>query len=124
MKTIDFLPDIYRQREALRRARIWWALVVLIFGLAISASAAAQVWLRRGLNAQLEDLAVPYTSAHAQAQELSVLQAQIARAAQEANVYTYLETPWPRTQILAEIVRPLPDNIRLTQIHIGEEEPA
>ena len=30
MKNIDFLPDIYRQRAALRQARVWWCLVVLL----------------------------------------------------------------------------------------------
>jgi len=46
------------------------------------------------------------------------------RAAHEASLYTFLENPWPRTQILAEIVRPLPNTIRLTQIHLAEEEQA
>ena len=46
MKTIDFLPEIYRQREALRRARLWWGIVVVIFSGAIGASALAQAWLR------------------------------------------------------------------------------
>ena len=55
MKTIDFLPDIYRQREALRRAALvghggrylQWR---------IAASALAQAWLRHSLHQQLDDL--------------------------------------------------------------------
>jgi len=62
MKTIDFLPEIYRQREALRRARIWWAIVVLIFGGALGASTVAQVVLRRGLLQQLDALAAEYAA--------------------------------------------------------------
>src|SRR3954468_13369229 len=124
MKTIDFLPDIYRQREALRRARLWWGIVVVIFSGAISASALAQAWLRHSLHEQLDELAPQYATSQAQVQELSSLQAQLLRAGHEAALYTFLENPWPRTQILAEIVRPLPDTIRLTQIHLAEEEQA
>jgi Tfp pilus assembly protein PilN len=122
MKNIDFLPDIYRQRAALKRARWWWAGVVILFGTAISASAMAQALLRHTLYAELDALTPQYALATTQVQELTGLQTQIARAGHEASLYTFLENPWPRTQLLAEIVRPLPENVRLTQIHIGEEE--
>jgi hypothetical protein len=122
MKTIDFLPDIYRQREALRRARVWWAIVVVVFGGAIGASIGAQAWLRQNLANQLDELAPQYAAAQTQVRELSMLQSQIMRAGHEASLFTYLEHPWPRTQILAEIAAPAPAMIRLTQIHIGEEE--
>jgi hypothetical protein len=124
VKTIDFLPDIYRQREALRRARLWWGMVVVIFAGALGSSAVAQAWLRHSLHEQLDSLAVEYAAAQAQVQELSTLQAQIARAGHEASLYTFLENPWPRTQILAQVVGPLPDCIQLTQIHLAEEEAA
>jgi hypothetical protein len=124
VKTIDFLPDIYRQREALHRARLWWCIVVLVFGGAIGASATAQVWLRASLRRELAELAPQFAAAQAQVRELTALQTQIVRAAHEANLYTYLDHPWPRTQLLAEVVRPLPVTIRLSQVHVGEEEHA
>src|SRR6185436_352447 len=124
MKSIDFLPEIYRQREALRRARIWWAVVVMIFGGAIGASSLAQAWLRHGLVQQLDALAAEFAAAQTQVQELSSLQSQNVRAGHEASLYTFLENPWPRTQLLAEVVRPLPETIRLTRIAILEEEQA
>jgi len=124
MKTIDFLPDIYRQRDALRRARIWWAMVVVIFSSAIGASALAQAWLRHELVQQLDSLAAEYASAQTQVQELSGIQTQMVRAGQEASLYTFLQNPWPRTQLLAEIIRPLPESIRLTKINVLDEEQA
>jgi hypothetical protein len=122
MKNIDFLPDIYRQREALRRARWWWGAVVVIFSMAIGAAATAQGWLRHRLYEQLDALAPDYAAAQTQVQELSSLQTEIQNASQEAGLYTFLESPWPRSQLLAAVVRPLPEAIRLTQIHIREEE--
>src|SRR5438093_3950292 len=124
MKSIDFLPDIYRQREALRRARIWWAMVVVSFSSAIGASAMAQALLRHGLVQQLDLLAEEYGSAQMQVQELSTVQSQVLRAGHEASLYIFLKNPWPRTQLLAEIVGPLPDSIRLTKINVLEEEQA
>jgi Fimbrial assembly protein (PilN) len=122
MITIDFLPEIYRQREALRRARLWWGIVVVIFSSAIAASALAQAWLRHGLHQQLDELAPQFAQAQTQVQELAGLQSQILRAGHEASLYTFLEGVWPRTQLLAEVVRPLPESIRLTQIHLADEE--
>ena len=47
------------------------------------------------------------------------------RAGHEASLYTFLKNPWPRTQLLAEVVRPLPDGIRLAKIdRILDEEQA
>jgi hypothetical protein len=122
MKTIDFLPDIYRQRETLRRARVWWVIVILIFGGATGSAATAQAWLRHRLRNQLDELAPQFATAQTQVRELADLQIQIAKAAHEASLFTYLKHPWPRTQLLAEVVRPLPSAIRLTELHIGEEE--
>jgi Tfp pilus assembly protein PilN len=124
MKTIDFLPDIYRQREALRRARLWWGLVVIVFSTAIGASTLAQAWLRHSVQHHLDSLTADFAAAQTQVQELSTLQAQIARAGHEASLYVFLESPWPRTQLLSHVVGPLPDCIRLTQIHIAEQESA
>jgi len=124
MKSIDFLPESYRQREALRRARWWWGIVVLIFGGAIGASGMTQAWLRHGLNEQLDSLAADFAGAQTQVQELAALQSQIMRASQEASLYTFLENPWPRTQLLAAIVQPLTDSIRLTKITVADEEQA
>jgi len=122
MKTIDFLPESYRQRELLRRARLWWAAVTLVLGGAIGSAATAQAYLRRSLERELAALTPEFTSAHDQVRELTALQAEILAASHEASLVTYLEHPWPRTRLMAEIVRPLPESIRLTQLHVTEEE--
>ena len=124
MKNIDFLPDIYRQREAMRRARLWWAIVIVLFGSAIGASALAQGLLRHRLREELAALMPEFAAAQAQVQELSNLQLQIQQAGHEAGLYTFLESPWPRTQLLAEMIRPMPETIRLGKMNLTEEEQA
>jgi hypothetical protein len=52
------------------------------------------------------------------------LQSQIALASHEAGLFTYLDHPWPRTQILAHLIQTLPPAIEITQIHLTEQDNA
>jgi Tfp pilus assembly protein PilN len=122
MKNIDFLPEIYKQQGELRKARVWWGAVVVIFGTAIGLAAGAQFWLRQSIQRQLDSLQPQFAAAQSQVRELSSLNAQIVKAGRSASLITFLDNPWPRTQILAELVRPLPASVQLTRIQIGEEE--
>src|SRR5262245_4410805 len=122
MKNIDFLPDIYRQRAALRKARIWWSLLAVLFGGTIGSAITAQVWLRISLKRQLAVVEDAFLTSQTQVRELATLQSQIAASSQEASLFTYLQHQWPRTQLLAQIVEPLPTQVRLTQIHIRDED--
>lgn len=124
MKTIDFLPEIYRERKALHHARIWWGIVVLIFSVAIGSTAGAQYLLRRSIQRQIDDLAPQFKQAQEQVQRLAKTQTENRTAGEWAGLVTYLEQPWPRTQLVAEVVRPLPEAIQLTDMVITEEEVA
>jgi hypothetical protein len=122
MKNIDFLPEVYRERIALRQARVWWGIVVLIFGVAIASTAAAQHLLRRSVQRQFDDLEPQFAAAQAQVNRLAKAQAENRAAGHWAGLVTYLEQPWPRSQLLAEIMQPLPKDIRLTELILAEEE--
>ncbi len=124
MKTIDFLPDVYRQRTALAHARIWWGIVGMIFSVAIGSTAGAQFLLRRSIQRQMDDLAPQFATAQEQVQRLAQLHSQHRRAGELAGLVTYLEQPWPRTQLVSEVVGPLPEEIHLTELVITEEEQA
>ena len=122
MKNIDFLPEIYRERKALHHARIWWGIVVLIFSVAIGSTAGAQYLLRRSIQRQIDDLATQFKQAQEQVQRLAKTQTENRTAGEWAGLVTYLEQPWPRTQLVAEVVRPLPDSIQLTELNIMDED--
>jgi hypothetical protein len=124
MKNIDFLPEIYRERAASRQAYVWWGVVVGIFSLAISLTLGAQYLLKRSVRHQIEQLAPDYQAAQHKAQHLADLQSQIKSAGHWASLVTYLEHPWPRSQLLAVVVQPLPETVHLTQLILVEEEQA
>jgi hypothetical protein len=84
--------------------------------------AGIQFWLRHDIRQQLGELQPQFVKPQSQVRELASLNAQIAKAGRSAGLFTFLEDPWPRTQILAELVRPLPASVQLTRIQIGEEE--
>lgn len=121
MKNIDFLPNSYRERNALRNARTWWGVVVLVFGTVILSTASVQWTWRRGVERQLDLVEVKYSVAKQRDQELARLQKQIQSASESAGLYTYLQHPWPRTQILATLVSTLPESVRLQELNLGEE---
>jgi hypothetical protein len=121
MKNLDFLPDIYRQRASLRHARLWWGAVVVIFGTAIGFAAGAQYLMRLRVQRELREITPQFAESQSRVQELIALQAQVTEAGRSARLVTWLEHPWPTSQIMAEVVRPLPESIRLTEIHIVEE---
>jgi len=121
VKNIDFLPDIYRQRSAQQQARLWWLAVVLIFGAAIGAASSVQLALRRSVQSQLAELEPQSVSAQQLALQLASVQSQISVPAHSAALYSYLKHPWPRSQVLATLVAPLPATVRLSEIKLSEQ---
>jgi Tfp pilus assembly protein PilN len=121
MKNLDFLPEIYRQQHRQRAARRWWCAVAAVFAASISVAAGSQWWIRRGIERELADVESKFAEALKRNVEFARLQEEIVRAEEVAELYTYLAHPWPRTQLLAALVRPLPDSMRLTELSITFE---
>jgi hypothetical protein len=122
MKNIDFLPEVYRERMALRQARVWWGIVVLIFSVAIGSTAGAQYLLKQSVQQQFDELEPQYVAAQALVKKLAQTQSDNRMAGHWAGLVTYLEQPWPRSQLVSEVIRPLPESIRLTELIVAEEE--
>lgn len=121
MKDIDFLPDVYRHRQVLRHARLWWGGVAVLFSLAIGATASFQYYFRHRLNVQLAAIEPQYAAALQRDAELADLKAQVTATEELAALYLYLKHPWPRTQLLAAVAAPLPETIRLVDLRLIEE---
>ncbi|HZL89969.1 MAG TPA: hypothetical protein VFB96_16495 [Pirellulaceae bacterium] len=121
MKNIDFLPEIYKQQRVQRRARSWWCTVAGIFAAAILSASLYQWMIRRGIQLELIQVEPKYAEALKREAELQLVRQEIARAEEVASLYAYLAHPWPRTQLLAAIIRPLPDSVRLSEVTIAFE---
>jgi Tfp pilus assembly protein PilN len=120
MKNIDFLPTAYRERNALRESRTWWGVVVMVFGTVIFATASVQFTWRRGVEHELTLIQPKFMAATQRDMELTRLQKQIQAASESAGLFTYLQHPWPRTQILASVAAAVPPAIHLHEVHLTE----
>jgi len=123
MHEVDFLPAQYRQQHLRRRSQPWQAVVAMAFFALLVGAGFAQHRQRQRIESDLEAIEPQYQTALEQKQRLAELEGRLAEVRAEAELLAYLRHPWPRTQLLAAIVAPLPDEITLQQIQIRRAAP-
>jgi Tfp pilus assembly protein PilN len=121
MKNIDFLPARYRERRSTRNSHLWRLVVLAAFGAAVGATAVGQQLLKNSAAAQVAAVDAQLPLATAKNGQFSTLQRQLAEARASAQLYAYLQHPWPRTRIMALLAEPLPDEVTLTEVSIARE---
>jgi hypothetical protein len=121
MKNIDFLPPRYRERHRQRQAFAWEIAVVAFFGLLIAAGALWQLNQRWRVGNRLAALKESFQQAVELQALQEQLQAKLSTSSEAAELYLYLEHPWPRTQVLRAMESCLPEGMYLTDIHIAYE---
>jgi len=129
MQDIDFLPAQYHRQHASRQSQPWRIVVVAVFIALLGGAVFGQYRLKRGAENELAAIAPQYDLAVAQNDRLRELQSRLKAKQDLAELYTYLRHPWPRTQLLAALVAPMPEEISFQQVQITrekreEEEPA
>jgi Tfp pilus assembly protein PilN len=121
MQNIDFLPADYLQGRVERRWQPWHIVVVLAFAGLISTAALGQRHHRRQLEAELESIGPQRAGAEEQNSRLTDLQSRLKEASAEAELFTYLQYPWPRTQLIDALLAPLPEEITFDELTIDGE---
>jgi Tfp pilus assembly protein PilN len=123
MKDIDFLPAKYQEATAQLHAQ-WWRMAVLaMFAALVGLAVFGQYGIRLHAQGEIETLLPQYHAALAETQRLAKTEDAIRPNRAQAELLTYLRHPWPRTQILARIMAPLPDTIILRKLWIHRETP-
>ena len=87
----------------------------------VAAAAITQQYRWRRVRADLVNVTPAYVAAVNAQHRLADLQRQVDQARACAELYTYLRHPWPRTQLLAALLGPLPDDITLQTVQIRRE---
>ncbi len=121
MQDIDFLPQRYREAHADRNTHVWRVVIAVVAAAVVSSSAGLQVRRRAALREHVGLAQSNLLAVRGQSAELPELERRMQQAEVESQLHTYLRHPWPRTQILAELVRPLPDAVTLTSIRMGRD---
>jgi len=124
MKDIDFLPPGYRQQHAKRNVRVWRVVVVVSFVAMLSVASLVQYYRLAYARSCLAQLKIQRKVAENQNAQLTKIQSQLKRFSCDAELFTYLRHPWPRTQVLAALLAPLPDSVTLDQLEIKVDVPS
>lgn len=119
MHNIDFLPEHYREVNAQRRTHLWRVIVVAM-GLGCLLSGAGYDKFQRSLlKSQMVAAQKRYTASQLLGLRISKLESELHATQDEAELYVYLEHPWPRSRIIAAVVAPLPKDIYLDRLDIA-----
>jgi hypothetical protein len=121
MQQIDFLPGRFLEKRARRRARFFQAAALALCLAGVAGAAVGQMVLRQSVQRELRDIEPRYALAVSRQAALDELARRLREAEEAADLYTYLQHPWPRTQLLAEIVEHLPASIALTELTIATQ---
>jgi len=118
MQDIDFLPIEYRQKNQQRQSEPWQLVVAAVIVALTAAAAIGQRTHSRRAVAELATIAPAYDDAVKLQSRLAETQKQLSRAKARAELYTYLRHPWPRTQLLAALLGPLPGEVAFQEVQI------
>jgi hypothetical protein len=121
VQTIDFLPERYRELQAVQQNRVWRKIVLVLFGSTIAAAAIWQGAALRGAH-KLLMLASPQAAAAADnAQRLARLDAELNDARATAQLLAWLHHPWPVSQLLETVAEGADERIKLTELRYQHE---
>jgi len=121
MNDIDFLPIEYREKHAQRQSQPWQAFVAAAIVGLVAVAFLVQHYRRHFVQSDLAVIAPVYNAALEQQNRLADAQKQLEAAKANAELYTYLRHPWPRSQLLTALIEPLPDSITLQEVQILRE---
>ncbi|MCA9247867.1 MAG: hypothetical protein KDA42_12145 [Planctomycetales bacterium] len=113
---IDFLPVRFREQSERRTVNVWRLVAAGGFAVMVLAGAWMQQQTLRALESQLAQVTLNHNVALARTQRLADTKARLALADARAELAAYLQHPWPRSQVLAAIINPLPESVVLKQV--------
>jgi hypothetical protein len=122
MQDIDFLPAGYRESNARRLHRLWHMMLAGVLLACCAAATTFQLWQSFQILDEIAAVQASYDATVALAARLDQTRARLDAERTEARLITYLAHPWPKSQIVAAILRPLNDAITLEEIRIGREQ--
>ncbi len=121
MQDIDFLPVQYRRQHVQRQSKPWRIVVVAAFALLLAAGAVGQFRSKRRAEEELAAITPQYDAVVARNDELAKMRQELETLRLDAELFTYLRHPWPRTQLLRALLEPLPEAIELQRLQITRE---
>ena len=121
VQDVDFLPARFREEYARRKTRAWRIIVIAAFAAALPVASLYQYRMQLAHRRVLGAITQQFEQAQADSQRLAALQESLAEMTATAELYTWLNHSWPRTQLLAAVASSLPESITLEELEIFVE---
>lgn len=118
---IDFLPPRFHEEYAQRKIFAWRIVIVTIFAVALPVASLYQYRMRLAVENELTIVEREYEKTQLEQRQLAALLKTLETLTAEADLVTWLNHPWSRSQILAAVVAPLPDSITLEELQVVVE---
>jgi hypothetical protein len=120
MQDFDFLPARFHERNAQRRTRLWQAAVAAMFAIGVLSAATGQYLLRRSVEVELAAIRERHEFARDKERQLQEMRRELVDANETAALFAYLWCPWLPSQVLAQLVGPLPESVALAELSMQQ----
>ncbi|MBX7167606.1 MAG: hypothetical protein K1X74_14850 [Pirellulales bacterium] len=118
---IDFLPARYREQHRKRTLNLWRVIVVSMATALLVVGAGHQWSIRWQMQWELQAAHERYESQRAVSDQLGKLQESLHAAESRAQLLTFLDHPWPQSQLLSAALAPVPADMQVTSLHMVHE---
>jgi len=120
--SISIFSPVSITKPSSSAARAYWrAVVLLAFAGLLAMAWAGEYGIQLNYEHHLAEVRDQYGVALAQSQQLTKLEQDLKPWQAQAELWTYLRHPWPRSQILRQVLQTLPPQITLCRIGTERE---
>ncbi|NLS94382.1 MAG: hypothetical protein GXX96_19670 [Planctomycetaceae bacterium] len=121
MQDIDFLPSDFKRRRSNRHGRPWQIVVACAAIGLLLVVAVGQSRALTQIKGRLTEIEPERRVLDARLAQLADLRERLAGTEARAQLLSYRNHPWPKTQLLAATLRSLPDAVVFRRIQITPE---
>jgi len=119
---IEFLPKKYREKRKSHNFQVSRMLLVVVIVAGMSAVLLYQLAKLHAVNQQVAALDEPHARVMQLMQEVERRRAEVAVKRHHAKLLTFLDHPYPKSQVISAIASPLPSEITITRLQVTVEQ--
>ncbi|PQO25988.1 hypothetical protein C5Y96_21290 [Blastopirellula marina] len=119
---IEFLPKKYREKRKSHNFQVSRLLLIVVIVAGMSAVLLYQLASLHAVNLQVSALDSQHEKIMQLMQEVERSRAEVAVKRHHAKLQTFLDHPYPKSQIIAAIANPLPTEITITRLQVTVEQ--
>ena len=120
MQLLNFIPDDYIKRKLARKANLLCALLASVVGLTLGVLFVILAVADDQLEGERERIDGLVAQTAEAVEDWHKFQAEQTAVLEKAEKAARLLNPLPRSRVVAEVVRVLPEKVTLTELSIGE----